>query len=452
MPHPYELARRRNSGDDSRFVRWSTEQKEQIAREGLAALAANPAISRLDALRAGIATLPREFQMRVNDFEKNRWVIPIWERLAAEHDARATQQAARAGAESLFEQAEQAEQTVTSEPEAAAVTTEGDDMAKKAAVKTVPAKKAGNASASARAKQGITKGMTLTRWKDHERMLVAKAFVRTKLDLPGVSDTEAIRKAMRDALPDDRQRTINGYSMEKDWLDKFIEQARHEVQLEREANQQTQAEREAEERERAEAERKSREDMERQRHELEERARREAEEHEKTVARVRESAIEDFLESCPIEDLIAAASRRLVSAFAVPFIEGLGNAIRDVKSTANPKFARFDLAGIDAAPRGINNRPKVYVVGLVREARTNLSKAFPNLDMAYGSNADEGGLSGEKCANADLVVLMTDYVAHSVRAKVKASAPNFVPLSGGLTSAKRCISQWLAGEANKLAA
>jgi hypothetical protein len=438
MPHPYELARRRNGGDDSRFVRWSIEQKEQIAREGLAALAANPAISRLDALRAGIATLPREFQMRVNDFEKNRWIIPIWERLAAEHDARAAQQAARAGAESLFEQTEQ---TATSEPEAAAPRTEGNDMApKKPAAKA--ARPAHLEKASERMKKGITRGMTLTRWSAAERMQVAKAFVRNTLDFPDMGSSDALRKGMADALPVERHRKFAGYATEKPWLEKLLDQAKHEVAIEREANQQTQAEREAEERERAEAERKNREDMERQRREAEEQARRLAEEHEKTVARVRESAIEDFLESCPIEDLIAAASRRLVSAFAVPFIEGL----------ANPKFARFDLAGIDAAPRGVNNRPRVYVVGLVREARTNLSKAFPNLDMAYGSNADEGGLSGEKCANADLVVLMTDYVAHSVRAKVKASAPNFLPLSGGLTSAKRCISQWLAGEAQKLAA
>jgi hypothetical protein len=382
--------------------------------------------------------------MRVNDFSKNSWIVPIWQRLAKEHDEQKTQAAAaRAGAEALFTPLEQ--QNVTSEPEPAAPTTEVIDMAKK------PAAKKGTPAPEAK-KRGAAVGSTLTRWSNAERRSVAKAFIKLQADFPDMSNLEAVRQAQSRVLPQDRQRHLDAFWLVKSWLIPLLDEVRPEVELERQANQQTQAEREAEERERAEAERKARETAERERREAEERARREAEEHEQTIARVRDSAIEDFLESAPIEDLIAAAARRLVGAFALPFIEGLGDAIRDVKSTANPKFSRFDLAGIDAAPRGINNRPRVYVVGLTRDRSHNLSKAFPNIDLAYGSNADQGGLSGEKCANADLVILMTDYIAHTVRAKVKASAPNFVPVSGGLTSAKRCISQWLAGEANKLAA
>lgn len=56
---------------------------------------------------------------------------------------------------------------------------------------------------------------------------------------------------------------------------------------------------------------------------------------------------------------------------------------------------------------------------------------------------DQGGISPEKAAHSDLVLLMTDYISRTVRGQLKRCAPNLVPLIGSYSTAKRCIMEWL---------
>jgi hypothetical protein len=418
--HPYAMARNRQQAKATNtagatVIRWTEAEKEGIAGRVLDLFVTHPDMTKSDALREAVRAMPPNRRKTIVDWAHNPWIVPILERLAASRDAaNATEQ--------------------TTQPEA-------QEMAKDEAqheldgvnIDTTPA----TVEAPVKGKRGGRPGVALLRWTDAERMLVAKAYVKNTLDFPTMSKTDAVRKAMFDALPENRQRQLDGYASAKQWLEPLLNQARHEIQIERDANASQRAEKENEERQRIEGEQR--------RQQIEAEAQRRL---ELSQAELRADVIAQFMESAPLEDFIAIAARRIAAAFVRPIVAELQDGIAAaIKATMPAQAKKAELVGI-APPT--QKRPKVAIAGLINQQIRDIEHEFDGvLDLVFVKNQDEGGAGVAAASSAELVVACTDFFSHSLESKLKKRAKQYVRITGSVSAAKRFLHSWLAGESRQ---
>lgn len=437
---------------------WTEAEKERIARESLLMMANDGTLSRLEALRKAVGKLPPNRRKIVKDMAHSSWILPYWDRFAAEKDA--LNQAA-----GLFDVAAPQPIVETAEAEAEGVDIDGParplelvvtgaeapvepepEEAKTAATHARMAK----ARAAFQAKKAAGE-VTYVKWKDGERRTVAKAFVKLRHDFPDMKDRAALVKAMEYSLPDNRQKTITSFPVEyKTWLRECIEIVTAEVEIERQMNEaaaREAAEVEAKEREEREAAERVEAERKKQIEEINNSA---LELAESAAAEARATAIEQYRANAPLEELIGVVARRLAGALLAPLVDEFRNAIASgLASVRAPQ-----TVGVPVKPAPRERLPLVGVAGLIRQQAQQLERDYAGqCAFVFGGDTDGTGAHGvsSKFAQCDLVLLMADYVSHDVRGKVQNFAPGFVPLRGSLSSARVNIDKWLAGETRLVA-
>lgn len=432
---------------------WNEAEKEQIARDSLLMLANDGTLSRLDALRIAVKKLPPSRRKVVKDMAHSSWILPYWDRFAAEKDA--LNQAA-----GLFDTPAPQPIVETAEAEAEGVNIDGPPRPLELVVtgaeapvegaKLTSAERMAKARAAFQAKRAAGE-VQYVKWKDSERRTVAKAYVKLRADFPDMKPRAALVRAMEYSLPDNRQKNISSFPVEaKTWLTECISLVEAEVEIERQMNEATERERaeiEAKEREEREAIERSEAERKKQIEDINNSA---LELAESAAAEARETAITQYRANAPLEELIGVVARRLAGALLAPLVDEFRNAIASgLASVRAPQ-----TVGVPVKPAPRERLPVVGVAGLIRQQAQQLERDYKGqCEFVFGGDTDGTGAHGvsSKFAACDLVLLMADYVSHDVRGKVQNYAPGFVPLRGSLSSARTNIDKWLAGETRLVA-
>ncbi|CAJ3068702.1 Uncharacterised protein [Burkholderia pseudomallei] len=263
-------------------------------------------------------------------------------------------------------------------------------------------------------------------WTVDEKRVIALESKRLRSVNVGMTRLDAIRNAVNSELPPERRREVRKFDT-VDWIEdewKAIEDAERAERAEREAREQAaELERQAEESRRAI-----------------EAARAEAE---------KAKAIDPA--SLPLETLIGALGVRIAGMLLRSIGEQLQESImqRITEALGNvtlpsPGVLPEGATRLHAAPR--DRKPRVLVVGLVRQQEDDVSRALGELfrfDYARVEHADN---LEEKARGADLVVLMTKFISHKHQDIVRRVNEHIVYRNGGVTELKRWLTQWINGE------
>jgi flagellar biosynthesis GTPase FlhF len=394
---------------DSTIIKWTEQEREYVARQSLLKLAISPQLTRVQAVQAAVMGLPAARRRYIKELKAVPWIEPLWTQIGAELDA--------AG----------------KKPEAAAIE-EGVDLL----------------SPGARPKRrGNVPGAKLTRWNGAERRAVAKAFLKIRHDFPDMLELHALRKAIADVLPADRQRAIETMWHARPWLDPLLDEVKSEVEIERAEAKRHALEREQEERNRIEIERQSTQAIQTQAAQLAE---------EKLQAQAAELRAElqseisaTYLANAPIEDLIGAAMRRVAGAFLRPFVDELRDGLQDVLKTAAAGLKQQPTSQPIPAPR--ERRPRVVIAGLINQQIRDIENEYGGrLDLSFVKNAEEGGAGTTgKVSNAEVVLACTDFLSHSLEAQLKRHARQYYRITGSVSALRRWLNQWLASDTRQAA-
>lgn len=262
------------------------------------------------------------------------------------------------------------------------------------------------------------------RWTQDERRKIAVESKRLLNSFENMGRLEAIRKAIEYHLPADRQREIDAFSnvpwIEAEW--KQIDDQAHAEREAREAREHAaEVERQAEESKRAT-----------------EAARAEAE---------KAKAIDPA--SLPLETLIGALGTRIAGMLLRSIGEQLQDSIMQRITEAlghlpMPSHSLPEGVRLHAAPR--DRKPRVLIVGLIRQQEDDLRHALGDILRLEFSKADAHSELEDKARNADLVVLMTKFISHKHQDTVKRVNEHFVFRNGGVSELKRYLTQWINGE------
>lgn len=452
---------------------WTKDEKRKIARLSLDLMHENQAITRLDAVRQAVENgLPKARRRPVRDMYSVRWIQPIWEEIAEKLDAQHDDADLKVSPKNVEPSTPEPQADPIPETNIASPTVEPESIVAPATIEGVdidgPKKrKVGRPGTKApflgelepeqaellkEPKGGKPKHV---RWNPQERRTLALAYLKVREDFPDMRETEALRKAMAYSLPDDRQRTINGYSMEKDWLDKLVVELRAEHERE-------QLERKAREQEAYEAEQRQIE-AERAEREAKERA-----EFEAALARARdmEQAATEAIEAQTLADVLALASDRQADIIADKVMAKLMGPLAEllkkagIAADANP-FAHFKQPAIEAIPEAEraqpaprDHKPRVLICGLLNQQKNDVEREFEKLlDLSFHKGTHEGGSPLEpKLKNADLVVTMVDFSGHSREDTFRKAGVKPLRVNGNVSALKRELRKWLLGAPVRLAA
>ncbi|WP_273944917.1 hypothetical protein [Burkholderia pseudomallei] len=267
---------------------------------------------------------------------------------------------------------------------------------------------------------------TLVRWNAEERRKIAVESKRLLNDFEDMGKLEAIRKAIEYTMPPNRQRDISSI-VHVPWITdewKVIDELDRTEREERQARERAaEAERVAEESRRAI-----------------EAARAEAE-----AAKAIDPASLPFatlIEAIGVKIagmLLRSIGEQLQESIMQRITEALGNV-----TLPSPGVLPEGATRMHAAPR--DRKPRVLVVGLVRQQEDDVSRALGELfrfDYARVEHADN---LEEKARGADLVVLMTKFISHKHQDIVRRVNEHIVYRNGGVTELKRWLTQWINGE------
>ncbi|MBF3779525.1 hypothetical protein ISG18_12595 [Burkholderia pseudomallei] len=267
---------------------------------------------------------------------------------------------------------------------------------------------------------------TLVRWNAEERRKIAVESKRLLNDFEDMGKLEAIRKAIEYTMPPNRQRDISSI-IHVPWITdewKVIDELDRTEREERQARERAaEAERVAEESRRAI-----------------EAARAEAE-----AAKAIDPASLPFatlIEAIGVKIagmLLRSIGEQLQESIMQRITEALGNV-----TLPSPGVLPEGATRMHAAPR--DRKPRVLVVGLVRQQEDDVSRALGELfrfDYARVEHADN---LEEKARGADLVVLMTKFISHKHQDIVRRVNEHIVYRNGGVTELKRWLTQWINGE------
>lgn len=417
MAHPYVRSKRGPSKSD---IKLTPAEKDLLARDSLRMMFENENLTRVDALRQATHGLPPERRKTITDMAHNKWVIPLWDAIAAERDMLngTSEEPVMPHDVAIAELEPQVESPLQ-------LTGLQADISAPVMETPVPAKR-----------RGMAKGTKLIRWTQAERRTVAKAYLKLMHDFPDLSKSDGIRRAMQYSLPDNRQRQCAGYSMEKNWLEPLLVEVANEVVIEREAQAQHRAEVEAAES--AEIQHK---------HDIEAVEKTAVELAELAAQEARSEALTEFRTNVTIEELLGLAARKLVKAIARPIIEALREEIAGSMDALLPTISQPVLKAVPPVPR--DRKPLVGVFGLIHQQAQQLERDYAGrIEFVFGGTQDGSGPRGgyEKAEKCDLVLLMAEYVSHDVRRKLQGANIKFEPLLGSMSAARVALDKWLSGE------
>ncbi|MBK3333518.1 DUF2325 domain-containing protein [Burkholderia pseudomallei] len=270
---------------------------------------------------------------------------------------------------------------------------------------------------------------TPVRWTAEERRKIAAESKRLLKGFEDMSQLDAIRKAIEYTMPAGRRREITGFDQVAWIIDEWTVVDELERATEREAREQAaEAERVAEELRRAI-----------------EAARAEAENAQ---------AIDPA--SLPLETLIGALGTRIAGMLLRSIGEQLQDSIMQRITEALGHMAMppaplpEGVTRLHAAPR--DRKPRVLVVGLIRQQEDDLRHALGEILRLDFSKADDHSMLEDKARNADLVVLMTKFISHKHQDTVKRVNEHYVYRNGSVSELKRWLTQWINGEVMTAAA
>lgn len=263
------------------------------------------------------------------------------------------------------------------------------------------------------------------RWTSDDKRLIALESKRLRSTNIGMTRLDAIRQAIEYALPPERRRNINKFEKVADWIEdewKALDEAERATQAEREARERAaELERQAEESRRAT-----------------EAARAEAE-----AAKALDPA------SLPFATLIEAIGVKIAGMLLRSVGEQLQDSImqRITEALGNvtlPSPLPEGATRLHAAPR--NRKPRVLVVGLVRQQEEDIKRALGELLTLEYARVEHADNLEDKARGADLVVLMTKFISHKHQDIVRRVNEHIVYRNGGVTELKRWLTQWINGE------
>ena len=289
MRHPY-----------MRAVRWNEAEKQLIAEESLRVLASEPNITRLEALRKGVQALDKSRRREIVDMAQAKWVLPMWEEIAAKRDAMNGQVAT-----------ESVPLVANGAPMSAAPASREIAGAPLTIVPAAPSAGPVGEGEEPKRHRGMVKGTKLVRWSEEERRTIAKGIIKLRADFPDMKILEALRKSMQYHLPDNRQRKIAGLSTEP-WVMPLIKAVESEANAEIEA---AHAQREAS----LEAEQRALEEARARTAHEEQEAARIALERQVAI----EQAVEDYRANVPLEELLLLIGKRAAAAALGSLVETL---------------------------------------------------------------------------------------------------------------------------------
>lgn len=414
MPHAYARTGKTpiSSNSHSTAKHWTDAEKRLIASESLRLMAEHPDKARIDAVRDAVKTLPKPRRRDVRDMAVVRWILPLWDEIAQEKDAM-----------------NEAAGHTPDEPES--VDDSGDDALKDGK------------------RRGPQKGAKMVRWKDDERKTIAAAFLKMQADFPDMKETEALRKAMQYSLPDNRQRKILGYSMEKPWVEPLINEIRETFERERaELAARRQAEAEAEQRQIEEEKRAA--------------AEREYAEAQAALQRAREleQAANEAVDALSLDELMHRMADRFASLLVSKLHAGLAAVVKEAVSgvPAKDPFAGFPREVIPEADRAKpaprDHKPRVLICGLLNQQQHEVRKEFqPLLNLEFHRGTGEGGSElGPKLQGADVVIQMAGFSGHDREDQFKKHGIKPVRINGSTSAVKRWLRQWVTGEPVRMSA
>ncbi|MBF4041921.1 hypothetical protein ISI04_08875 [Burkholderia pseudomallei] len=420
MRHPYMMAiqnreRKMNGAhvDTSiRRVTWTDDELGRVAREAFAVLQADRSLSNMEAVRRAQANvLPSERHRVIRQERDLSSMLPIWIELRVAKKTAPPEPIPKPVASEVVE-APASTGFEAEEPKRGRPTLE-----------TVRAEQQQMLETSLAASDDKRR---LVRWTSDEKRKVARESKRLRSTNLGMTRLDAIRRAIESELPPDRRRDIKRFEL-VDWIEaewQMLEDIERADQAEREAREQTaELERQAEESRRAT-----------------EAARAEAE-----AAKAIDPASLPFatlIEAIGVKIagmLLRSIGEQLQESIMQRITEALGNV-----TLPSPGVLPEGATRMHAAPR--DRKPRVLVVGLVRQQEDDVSRALGELfrfDYARVEHADN---LEEKARGADLVVLMTKFISHKHQDIVRRVNEHIVYRNGGVTELKRWLTQWINGE------
>ncbi|MBF3951878.1 hypothetical protein ISG27_12610 [Burkholderia pseudomallei] len=264
---------------------------------------------------------------------------------------------------------------------------------------------------------------TLVRWSAEERRKIALKSKRLRAEILGMTRLDAVRKAIESELAPGRRRNITKFE-QVDWIEEewtAIEEVERVERAQIEAREQAaELARQTEESRRAI-----------------EAARAEAE-----AAKAIDPA------SLPFATLIEAIGVKIAGMLMRSVGEQIQDSIMQRITEALGHIAMPaplpEGATLHTAPR--HRKPRVLVVGLVRQQEDDVTRALGELFNLQYARVEHADNLEVKARGADLVVLMTKFISHKHREVVRRVNEHIVYRNGGVTELKRWLTQWINGE------
>jgi hypothetical protein len=268
----------------------------------------------------------------------------------------------------------------------------------------------------------------MVRWTDEEKLLIAAEAKRMRAAFTDMSVLEAIRKAVFNAMPEDRQRTITTMSEVKFihalWT-KLDAEERAAAELERAQTATEQAERVATEQAQAQA--------------------------QAAPPSLQDCTFEALLKAFAAkigQQLIGAIGEQIQEAVMRQVVETLQGVPLPLQASAIPEGTKR----LHLVPR--NHKPRVTVVGLLNQQAEDVKRAYVDtIDFIFIKSQQVGGSGGHggagmlsRGSQSDVVIAMTDFIGHDVDSASKHLDVPFVRLTGSVSSLKRWLTHWLNGE------
>ncbi len=387
-------------------VFWTTEEKMIVARAMRELRAKDPSLTNLEAARlAQNEALPVDRQRVLAQERQITELVALIREIALQESLAAPREEPKRGRPTL--------ETVRAEQQ----------QMLEATLPNTPPPSWRQAFPEKPASEGKRK--THVRWTADDKRLIALESKRLRSTNIGMTRLDAIRQAIEYALPPERRRNINKFEKVADWIEdewKALDEAERATQAEREARERAaELERQAEESRRAT-----------------EAARAEAE-----AAKALDPA------SLPFATLIEAIGVKIAGMLMRSVGEQLQDSImqRITEALGNvtlPSPLPEGATRLHAAPR--NRKPRVLVVGLVRQQEEDIKRALGELLTLEYARVEHADNLEDKARGADLVVLMTKFISHKHQDIVRRVNEHIVYRNGGVTELKRWLTQWINGE------
>ncbi|MFL9934249.1 hypothetical protein P0D88_34880 [Paraburkholderia sp. RL18-103-BIB-C] len=453
-----------------RPVNWTEGEKLDIAKTSLELMAGNPDLGRLEAVREAVEQMPASRRKLIKDMAHTSWIIPLWDKLAADADARNEYEAATPAASVTEALVSPAGPEAVTGPEnapqddksAIALAPDGTPRMWRGKPMTIAQYEAmrdrgTKARASLQAQREAGTVGPMVRWNEGEWTTVAKAFRRLKRAKPEGKDYFLFLEAMQTALPEKRQREIKTFYQVRENLEPLYAQADREIEIEHEANAAHRAELRAQrERDKAEArEREEREAVEArerlERETAEAMAAQESAANAEAMARQTARFATQFdaaghEDAMTLDQVIALGARKFARAILPAIMQEIKSEFaKELGAFMRPNVSRAPIhSPVMESPPAAPRKPRVFILGGRPDWHRDIEQAFgAKLDLTFSSGSAEGDTTQGGAARADLCIVCSDAISHRDVDKLRAIRGDFERVDGGTSSIKKRLSLYL---------